>query len=448
MALHETPPAVAPALDWTFPAGAETVLDNGLRLLTYNCPGQHVVASSLVFDVPLTAEPRELEGVAGLTGRCLTKGAAGRSAEAFADELALRGADLAASASLDAFTVRLSAPSTRLATSLDLMADTVRSPLFDDAEFKHEQRLRLQEIDQANAYPQHVAVEHLNAALFGSARAARPTGGLPDTVKAVGRDDVVAFAATHLHPSNATLIIAGDFTSVDPVEAAQASFGNWDASGRAAPAGAPPEASTNGQVILIDWPDAPQATLRLAGPGISRADALWPALFVANYAVGGNFSSRINTVLREQKGVTYGANSSMDTARGEGLVTVSTAVRSEATAESLADIVSILADSRGTLTDDEVSIAVRAASDSAALGFERADAVVSRVETLLSERLDLDHVDRNLARIRAVSTEAANEAYTAVVEPHRLPVVVAGDAASLREPLESWGYADVREVSV
>ena len=57
------------------------------------------------------------------------------------------------------------------------------------------------------------------------------------------------------------------------------------------------------QLLLVDWPDAPQSTLRLAAPGITRADERWPGMFVANFAIGGNFSSRINTVLREQKGL-------------------------------------------------------------------------------------------------------------------------------------------------
>ena len=70
-----------------------------------------------------------------------------------------------------------------------------------------------------------------------------------------------------------------------------------------------------------------------------RSDPRWPAMFVANFAVGGNFASRLNTVLREQKGVTYGASSSLDTGLGAGLVTVSAAVRTDATAESVADIV-------------------------------------------------------------------------------------------------------------
>lgn len=447
MTLQTMPPPVAPAADWRFPTVAESRLANGLRVLVYRCPGQYVVSASLLFDVPLSAEPRRIEGVAGLTGRCLTKGAAGLSAEAFADAVALCGADLEASAFTDGFAVRLTAPATRLSPALQLLADAVQFPSLSAEEFGQEKRLRLQEIDQARAYPGHVAGEELNAALFGAARSARPTGGASDTVEQVQRDDVAAYVAARLHPGNATMIIAGDFGAADPLTAIEETFEAWTAAGETREARSSPMVNNTAQLVVVDWPEAPQSTLRLAGPGILRDDPRWPSMFVANFAVGGNFSSRINTVLREDKGVTYGANSTLDTSRGAGVVAVSTAVRSDATAESVSDIMSILAGAAGTLTDDEVEMAVRAASDSAALGFERADAVVSRVEMLLSQRLPLDHVDTNLAGIRAVTTASANTAYVGVVDPSALTVVVVGDPRVVREPLAALGYADIRAVA-
>jgi predicted Zn-dependent peptidase len=322
------------------------------------------------------------------------------------------------------------------------MADAVRSASFDNREFEHEKGLRLQEIDQARAYPQHVATERLNAALFGEARVARPTGGDTDTVAAVSRDDVVAYADRYLHPHRATLIVAGDFSGIDPFALAATSLGSWSRDGDVPALADPPAVSRRPQIILVDFPESTQSTIRIGGPGISRGDERWAPMFVANHAVGGSFSSRINTVLREQKGVTYGANSSLDTGRGAGVLVVSTAVRRDATAESVADILSILRAASGSLSDDEVTTGVHAAADSAALGFERADAVVGRVEMLLSQDLPLDHVDANLARIRAVTTDASNQAYTEIVRPDELTVVVVGDASSLRGPLDDLGFAD------
>jgi predicted Zn-dependent peptidase len=264
------------------------------------------------------------------------------------------------------------------------------------------------------------------------------------SVEGITRVDVQQFAGTYLTPALATVIVAGDFSTGDPLAEVEAALGSWRGDVPAIDRLSAPVVADRPSVLLVDWPDAPQATLRVAGSGIPRSDPRWPALFVANFAVGGTFSSRINTVLREQKGVTYGASSSLDTARGAGLVTVSTAVRSDATAEAVADIVDILREpGSGGLTDDEVATGVRAASESAPLGFERADAVAARVELLLAQGLPLDHVDANLANIRAVTTDAADAAYRTIVQPDQLTFVVVGDAATAEQPLRDWAYADV-----
>lgn len=447
MMLASAPPPVGVPTDWRFPTYEQSRLPSGLRVLAYHCPGQYVVAASLLFDVPLSAEPRDREGVAELTARCLTRGAGEMSAEEFADALASSGADLEGSASPDGFALRLTVPMTQLPRGLDLMAVAVSSPTFAEEEFTHERALRLQEIDQAHAYPQHVASEELNAALFGTQRAARPAGGTPSTVRAMTRADVVDYATAHLFPAAATLILAGDFGSADPMTTVGRSFGNWQRFAQPAADFERPAPVEQAQLLLVDWPDAPQATLRVAGRALTRTDPLWPAMFVANHAVGGSFSSRINTVLREEKGYTYGATSGLETGRHTGMFSVSTAVRTDATADAVADIIRIVAAASGSITDDEVAMAVRAATQSAPLGYERAEAVVGRVELLLSQQLPLDHVDANLQRIRAVTTAGANAAWAQVIDPQALTVVVVGDAASASDGLAAWGYAELREVT-
>ena len=95
MTIIDAPPAVSPGADWRFPTPSRSTLSNGIEVLAYHCPGQHVIAVSMVFDVSLTVEPRRLEGVAGLAGRCLTQGAAGRTAEEFASLFEHAGFELA-----------------------------------------------------------------------------------------------------------------------------------------------------------------------------------------------------------------------------------------------------------------------------------------------------------------------------------------------------------------
>ncbi len=447
MTTHKTPPPVQPSTSWRFPSYASHQLDNGLQVLVYQCPGQYVACASLVCEVPLNVEPAEVEGVAEMTARCLSRGTTTLTAEGFADQLAAAGADLQADASLDAFTVRLNVPVTHLGDGLGLLAGAVADATFASSEVIHERELRLQEIEQAHVHPQHVANEQLNAALFGSARAARPVGGTTTTVRSVERKHVTAYAESYLNPASSTLVLAGDFTSLDVIDVTDRCLSRWTRRGEPPSEREEPSVAPCAQLLFVDWPDAPQSTIRVAGPAITRAHALWPPMFVANHAVGGSFSSRINTVLREQKGYTYGAMSMLDSTRCAGFVAVSTAVTSEATADAVADILTILADAQGTLTTEEVATAVRAVTSSAPLGYERAVTVAGRVELLLSQRLPLNHVDVNLERIGKVTTEAANSAYSTVLDPASLTVLVVG-ASTARKGLAALRHAEIREVDL
>ena len=174
-------PPVLTGTPWTFPpAGRETHLSNGMRLLMYDCPGQHVIAVTLFFDVPLTVEPRHIEGIARLDRSMPDPG------RRRPDRGGVRGC--AGALRRRPRRVRIAGRVRRTAVGADhpprrrSAADGRRGPppTFIDTEFEHEQTLRLQEIEQARAYPQHVAVELLNAALFGDSARADRSAVTPD----------------------------------------------------------------------------------------------------------------------------------------------------------------------------------------------------------------------------------------------------------------------------
>lgn len=441
-------PEVVPAGDWRFPVPHESRLGNGVRLLALDAPGQHVVTVAVVFDVPIRVEPRASEGLVGLVAECLTRGAGDLSADDLADAFAACGADIDAAGSTDAMGVRVTVPVTRLERALDLLAQVLAHPRFDEREVAQQRRLRLEEIDLGRAYPTVVVGERLNAALFGDQRLGRPLGGTRETVSGIEREQVVGFAREWLRPANATVIVVGDGMPGVAPRLLDASLGRWLAPGapNTVPTGGAVAVADTPSILLVDWPDAAQAVVRVAGPGITRNDARWPAMFVANYIIGGSFGSRLNTVLREQRGLTYGIGSGLDSSRHAGVFAVGASVEPDAVAEVVSEVVAIVSNADGTLTEDEVADAARAAVDSAPLTYERADAVAGRVEMLLTHGLPLDHVDTNLARIRAVTADDANAALRSTIDAAGFTVVVAADARSAEEPLRALGHGPVTVV--
>ena len=84
-------PAIAPAAVWTFPTPRRARLSNGIELMIFELPGQHVISAHLVLDVPLNAEGRAIEGVATVCARTLDEGSLRHDGDEFAELLETEG---------------------------------------------------------------------------------------------------------------------------------------------------------------------------------------------------------------------------------------------------------------------------------------------------------------------------------------------------------------------
>ena len=93
-------PAIAPAAVWTFPTPRRAQLSNGVDVMIFDLPGQHVVSAYLVLDVPLNAEGRDVEGVATICARTLDEGTLRHGGDEFAELLETEGAGFGVELSL------------------------------------------------------------------------------------------------------------------------------------------------------------------------------------------------------------------------------------------------------------------------------------------------------------------------------------------------------------
>jgi len=432
-------PAVSPPGPWSFPTPGRATLSNGMRVLTYELPGQYVISAHLVLDLPLTLEDRDREGVATICARALDEGTRSHGGEEFAELLETEGAGFGVDLSLAGLEALLDVPATRLDRALELFAEAVTEPTLADEDVTRHVQLRLAEIEQAQANSaQTASIAFRNAIFDASSRASRINGGDPDTVAQIRPEDVRRFHQDHFGPGGTTLVLAGDFLS-DPVALAETYLGSWANDTTSVthqpPVPAPPRSR------LIDRPGAVQADVRLGGIGIDRSDPRWADISVASYAMGGAFLSRLNAVLREEKGYTYGVRMQFSPMRSGGSFAVQGSFRTEVVADALVRARELLDISAEPFTQQEVDEAVAYFAGVSPLRYATADGVADQAATQLLAQLDEDYVDRNLAALRAVTPESAAAAYAELVHPDDLTLVVVGDAAVIREPLQSAGFA-------
>jgi zinc protease len=435
-------PAIAPAAVWAFPAPIRARLSNDIELMIFDLPGQHVISAHLVMDVPLNAERRDIEGVATICGRTLDEGTLRHNGEEFAELLETEGAGFGVDLSLSGVQLVLDVPASHLDRALELFAEAVTEPSLAGRDVNRHVQLRLAEIEQAQANSAQTASIAFRATVFDETRrAARMSGGQPETVRHVTPEEVAAFHHDHFGPAGATLILAGDFTD-DPIAVAERSLGSWR---NVEQRRVMTEEPTPGprRTLLIDRPGAVQADVRFGSFGIDRLDPRWAAISIASYAMGGAFLSRLNAMLREEKGYTYGVRMNFGPLRTGGSFAVQGSFRTDVLVDALAITRDLIKVDDAPFSSQEVDDAVAFFTGVSPLRYATAEGVADQAATQILAGLPDDYVDRSLALLRSVTPEAATEAYRSIVDPDEMSLVVVGDAERLADPLRASGFSDL-----
>ncbi|WP_055689797.1 M16 family metallopeptidase [Streptomyces prasinus] len=454
MDFHPRPQA-GEARPWAFPAPERTALGNGLTVLRSHRPGQQVVAVEVLLDAPLEAEPAGLDGVATITARAFSEGTDKHSAEEFAAELERCGATLDAYADHPGIRLSLEVPASRLAKGLGLLADALRAPAFADSEIERLVRNRLDEIPHELANPSRRAAKELFKELFPAAsRMSRPRQGTEETVEAIDSAAVRAFYERHVRPATTTAVVVGDLTGTDLDELLGDTLGAWTGS-TAQPRPVPPvTADDAGRVVIVDRPGAVQTQLLIGRVGADRHDRVWAAQVLGTYCLGGTLTSRLDRVLREEKGYTYGVRAfgqvlrSAPDGTGASLLAISGSVDTPNTGPALQDLWTVLRTLAAEgLTDAERDVAVQNLVGVAPLKYETAAAVAGTLADQVEQHLPDDYQAELYRRLAATGTVEATAAVVNAFPVDRLVTVLVGDAAKTKEAVEALGIGEVTVVS-
>lgn len=454
MDFHPQPHAGQPK-PWAFPAPERGTLDNGLTVLRCHRPGQQVVAVEVLLAAPLEAEPVGLDGVATIMARAFSEGTDKLSAEEFAAELERCGATLDAHADHPGVRLSLEVPVSRLPKALGLLADALRAPAFAESEVERLVRNRLDEIPHETANPARRAAKELSKELFpATSRMSRPRQGTEETVQKIDSAAVRAFFDKHVRPATSAAVIVGDLTGVDLDALLAETLGDWTGTA-AEPRPVPSVAADDtGRVIIVDRPGAVQTQLLIGRVGADRHDRVWPAQVLGTYCLGGTLTSRLDRVLREEKGYTYGVRAFGQVLRaapdgtGIAMLAISGSVDTPNTGPALDDLWKVLRTLAAEgLTDAERDIAVQNLVGVAPLKFETAAAVAGTLADQVEQYLPDDYQATLYQQLAATGTVEATAAAVSAFPVDRLVTVLVGDAAQIQEPVKALGIGEVTVVS-
>jgi predicted Zn-dependent peptidase len=287
-------------------------------------------------------DPASQEGLASVTANLLRKGTATRSADQLSEALDFVGGSFDAGAGHEMTSGSAEFVAKDLDLALDLLSDMLLHPSFPTGEVT---KLIEQEVDgikEAKDVPGRVIERYYEGMLFGSHPYGRPVGGTETSLPKIKRDDVAAFYASHYVPNQMLLAVVGDFSATALESKLRATFGSWKSKSVALPELKAPPRVKGRQALLVDKPDATQTFFRFGNIGLARTNADWVSVRVVNTLFGGRFTSMINSELRIESGLTYGANSFFNANQVPGVFAIASYTPNDTTERAMTMALDVL----------------------------------------------------------------------------------------------------------
>lgn len=387
-------------------------LANGLRVIVVPRPGVALVSAALLIRSGSEVDPDGRAGLADLAATLLTRGTTTRSAPRIAQDADALGGSLDSGAGWDRSRIAITVTRARLPAALDLMADVALNPRFAPAEIERARRQALDGLRVAYSEPGTLAQMVAVRSLFGNGIYGTPRLGTPASLARITRADLAALHTAWYRPDNAILVLAGDIAPADGLGLARRSLGAWARPAaplatlasvrRATVAGA--SGRTVPPLALIDLPGAGQAGVVAIMPAVTRAAPDYYSGMVASTVLGGSSSSRLAVEIRVKRGLTYDARSSLDARRVAGLELASVQTNNP----SAPEVVGLIRTEVQRLATSPVAPAELAARVARLVGsygrsLETTAGLAARVSELALHEIDLDEINRAVARLQAVT---------------------------------------------
>ena len=421
------------------PAIWDTSLANDVRVLAVPNTETPTVTIQARFEMGQRDEPAGKAGLTAITAALMREATLKRSAAEFSEELERIGANVSVSPGKYQTTVTVSTLSKNLDKAVSLMMERALEPSFTQEDFDRIKSQTIESLMASRKTAQGLAGRAVNSVLYGSEHPlSYPMSGIPSTVEAISLEDVQAYYAAHF-PAHLSGITVSANLQQDEIISALEGFAALEVE-EAYRAQIEELPEIKGRTLyLVNKEGAAQSSLRTAQPSI-KYDALgdFYQAGLANFNLGGNFNSRINLNLREDKGYTYGAHSRFNGSQEFGSFGVSSEVNKEATAASLTEVLNELekyADSG--MSEEEYDYMRSAIGQRDALQYETPGSKLGLLGNIMRYDLPLNYRTQQANILRETDRETLNTLAKKLIQPENMAIVIVGDKAFIEEELEA-----------
>jgi predicted Zn-dependent peptidase len=445
---RSAPPELGPPPVLTLPKMEKFTLSNGIPVIYMQKSQVPLIQVNVILRSGRVDDPKGKTGLATLVADMLDEGAGERDALALADAIDFLGANISTSAGQHATTVSLNCPVSQIEKSLELLSDIILRPQFPETELQRLQIERLNQLLQWHDEPNTIATVGFYHSLYGEQHPYGKTRiGSEKEIRGITVNDIRDFYQRHFISNNAFIVVVGDSDAEDIQTALNHYFQNWQ-TGDKPQTDLPQPKNQEPKIILIDKPGAPQSVIRIGKIGVSRYTDDYYALVVMNTLLGGSFTSRLNSNLREEHGYTYGAGSIFFYYTEPGPFLAYSSVGTDVTAAALTEfkkeITGITEISRKDLDRAKNYVALRYPRN-----FQTASQIATELEEWGLYDLPEDYFNTYIQDILSVSKNEVVTSARETIAWKDMTIIVVGDVNTIKPEIQAlnWGEIEVYNIS-
>ena len=428
------------------PAFWKSELKNGIKvigtenrevpLVTINLsiPGGHITQATELSKV----------GLASMFADMMNEDTKNYSAEKFSDELRRLGSMIRVNSSIDEITFTVQTLKKNLSPTLDLLQERLFNPNFTAETFKRVQKQNIEQLRQAKSQPAFVASSVINKINYGADNIlGQDENGTESSLNNITLQDIQNYYDHYISAKGARIVVVGDVKQSE-ILPKLASFEKLPQKKVDMPmVDVQPKNSAKPQIFLVDVPKAAQTEFRVGYATGLRYDATgeYYKATLMNYALGGDFNSRLNLKLREDKGWTYGARSSFSGDELTGEFEFSSGIRADATDSALAEVVTQLKNyEENGISDDELSFMKNSIGQRDALRYETGPQKAQFISRMLKYNLPPNYVETQMKILQSMKKKDIDALAKKWIQPDKLNMLLVGDKAKVLPGLQKMGY--------
>ncbi|MEL6530888.1 MAG: insulinase family protein, partial [Pseudomonadota bacterium] len=433
------PPGPGATPEVAAPEIVEATLSNGIKVVAVQTGDVPIASIAMLVSGGSKTDPREKAGIAGMAASLVDKGIEGMDETAIAAEFESLGASFGAGAGNDGSTFALTAPVANLEKAGALAAKLVREPTYPQEAFDRERNRGMDGLRVAMKEPGSLARYVTRVAMYGDAPYGTQPNGTRESLAQITREDLLSHQQGFFHPEAMQIVVSGGIAPERAIAVAEGMFGDWEVATPAASFA--DEAAGEEQpvrTIVIDMPDAGQASVIAAVRAPSRQDPDYFPLELANSVLGGGASGRLFEEVRTKRSLSYGAYSGFADRADDSILTASAQTKNE----SAAEVAKLFLDEferlgSEPLSEDLLQKRRLYLSGSRARALETSGGFNAIVATLLQQGLGPEEAAKFASRLAQVDAEAASKAARDYVDPDKATLVIVGDAKQFIEGVQA-----------